>query len=78
MKRYLLFLFTGDDMNENLGWRAFHASYDTVEAAKQAFTEYTEDDEYYYGHIVDTQLDEKRAVLLINNGGEWEDAHGYA
>jgi len=78
MKRYLLFLFSGDNPYDNLGWRAFHGSYDTPEDAMSAFTEETGNHYDYYGHIVDTQPPDGKAVLLVNNGSAWEDAKGSA
>ena len=79
MKRYLLFIFHGDNLHDSSGWRSFHASYDTPEAAKKAFIQRTRNGADYYGHIVDTQLPEEKAVLLVCDGyGEWSEANGYA
>jgi hypothetical protein len=79
MKRYLLFLFSGDDPFDSVGWRSFHGSFDTPEEAQTYFSEYTDDDCDYYGHIVDMQRDEKEAVILVSDGcGDWQDANGTA
>ncbi len=71
MKRYLLFLYYGTDIEG--GWNDFYGSYDAIEEAKTAFAEYVGDSIYHYGHIIDTTLDPNKAMILYNDGHEeWE------
>lgn len=68
MKRYLLFLYYGTDIQG--GWNDYQESFDTPEQAMNHFADYVAGDIYYYGHIVDMETGK---IVFYNDGHEeWD------